>query len=124
MDYKEECQRKGKLLDLFLALEQSELKRFKNSIGKYEKKFRGVARVESFEEDRMRLVRDSGQPLSPFAINAEIAALLKRGDELAISAGYSQGKWRLISMEMIGSYIGGQAHISMMNPALRNPAYN
>jgi len=123
MNFESEAARKDRLLDLFLKLEGAErarMARQKASRLKYERMFRGVARVESIQQSTIRLVRENGAKIRPFEVTPEISKLLCKGDFLGLTAGLSQGIWRLICLDLIGSPgPDNQAHIAIMNPAAK-----
>lgn len=133
MEIENEFARKDRLLDLFYALEESERKEMtelkrSGTPTRYDRMFRGVAKVTAIRPDIIRLERENGKIIKAFTINPEIAKLLKNGDHLMMIAGRRQGIWRLIRLDCMGSHIemNGQPsmHMSVMNRSGHPSALN
>jgi hypothetical protein len=106
MKFEEEIARKDRLMNLFIQLEDSERERMRRkSAKKYEKMFRGEAEVKTINASSVRLIRANGKKINSLEVTPEIASLLRKDDILGLTAGLSQGMWRLISLEFIGSRI-------------------
>jgi hypothetical protein len=106
--FAEECARKESLMNLFEALEKNELavkSKLKEPKKKYERIFRGWAKVTKITPTSLHLKRESGGTIRPLMINQEIAALINLNDGLMLTAGLRDRQWYVIFMSAIGSHL-------------------
>lgn len=72
---------------------------------KYERMFRGAAKISSISKSKLLLNRKNGTPLGELSVSREITKIILKSDVLDVTLGLRDKEWRLIRLHSIQTKI-------------------